>query len=79
MTIKNFFPAGKLYFYNQNGKLQMGELQYCETCGKPCHVNAVTISPTASRLITSLFNSDMDDSGDMYYNEITGLNTCKNC
>jgi hypothetical protein len=77
--MQNFFKAGNQYFFNQNGKVKMGTLQYCEECGKPCNVNSVTITQAPSKLIAKRYNSDMNESEEMYYNEEKHLSLCDEC
>ena len=76
---KNFFEAGKPYFFNQSGKVKRGILHYCELCGAPCCVNAVTITQAPSKIIARSYNSDMDECEELFYNGGTDTHTCLDC
>jgi hypothetical protein len=73
------FKAGEVYFFNQNGKLKMAVLQYCEKCGKACHVNAVSVTKASPEIVAEKYNCNMDESEMMNYDEETDLNVCENC
>lgn len=77
--MKNFFKSGNQYFFKHNGKITLATLQYCENCGAPCNVNSMTLKNVPSSIIAKNYNSDLDDSSEMFYDETRDMSICENC